>query len=71
MTSILELLEGRLIQDLVEQETKKNWEEWIDLFSEIDCPISFEKPLKLPNSRFNFQTLLSLCEQQLLSLIHI
>ena len=66
MTSIVDLLEGRLIQDLTEQETKKNWEEWIDLLSVIDCPISFEKPLNLKNSRFNFQTLISLCEQQLI-----
>ena len=66
MVSIVELLEERLIQNLLEQETKKNWEEWLQWLSDLDCPLSFEKPINIPNRRFSFQTWISFCEEQLI-----
>jgi len=58
-------LEERLQQYMLEQETKKTWDGWIQWLAEIDCPIKFEKPLQIPNRPFNFQTWLSSCEKQL------
>ena len=66
MANIVDVLEERLKQYLEEQETKKTWEEWLDLLSNFDCKITFEKPVKIPNRPFNFQTLLAACEEQLI-----
>tara|TARA_Y100001970_G_C14182051_1_gene830367 strand:- start:999 stop:1883 length:885 start_codon:yes stop_codon:yes gene_type:complete len=66
MVSILDALEERLLQNLIEQETKKNWDEWLKWLSDIDGPVDFEKPINLPDRRFSFQTLLSFCEKQLI-----
>ena len=66
MASINDALEERLLQYLLEQETKKRWEEWLQWLAEIDCPLSIEKPLQIPNRPFSFQTWLKACEQQLI-----
>ena len=66
MASINDALEERLLQYLLEQETKKNWEEWLQWLADLDCPLSFEKPLQIPNRPFSFQTWLTACEQQLI-----
>ena len=65
MPNMLDALEERLQQYMLEQETKKTWDGWIQWLAEIDCPITFEKPLKIPNRPFSFQTWLASCEQQL------
>ena len=65
MPNILDALEERLQQYMQEQETKKTWSDWIQWLAEIDCPITFEKPLQIPNRPFSFQTWLTSCEQQL------
>ena len=62
---MLDALEERLQQYMLEQETKKTWDGWIQWLAEIDCPITFEKPLQIPNRPFSFQTWLTSCEQQL------
>ena len=62
---MLDALEERLQQFLLEQETKKTWDDWIKWLAEIDCPIKFEKPLQIPNRPFSFQTWLASCEKQL------
>ena len=62
---MLDALEERLRQYMLEQETKKTWDGWIQWLAEIDCPITFEKPLQIPNRPFSFQTWLTSCEQQL------
>jgi hypothetical protein len=66
MASIIDALEERLLQYLLEQETKKKWEEWLQWLADLDCPLSFEKPLQIPNQPFSFQTWLKACEQQLI-----
>ena len=66
MASINDALEERLLQYLLEQETKKKWEEWLQWLADLDCPLSFEKPLHIPNKPFSFQTWLKACEQQLI-----
>jgi len=33
--------------------------------ADLDCPLSFDKPLHIPNRPFSFQTWLTACEQQL------
>ena len=66
MASIKDALEERLLQYLLEQETKKKWEEWLLWLAELDCPLSFEKPLNIPNQPFSFQTWLKACEQQII-----
>ncbi|MGY8697992.1 MAG: hypothetical protein ACKVIP_04880 [bacterium] len=66
MASINDALEERLLQYLLEQETKKKWEEWLQWLADLDCPLSFEKPLQIPNQPFSFQTWLKACEQQLI-----
>jgi len=66
MASINDALEERLLQYLLEQETKKKWEEWLQWLAELDCQLSFEKPLQIPNQPFSFQTWLKACEQQLI-----
>jgi len=65
MSSILNTLEERLLQFLLENETKKTWEDWLQCMADLDCPIEFEKPIKIPNSPFSFQTWLDACEKQL------
>ncbi len=65
MSSILDTLEERLLQFLLEQETKKTWEDWLQWMADLDCPLEFEKPLQIPNRPFSFQTWLDACEQQL------
>ena len=65
MPNILDALEERLQQYMLEQETKKTWDGWIQWLAEIDCPITFEKPLQIPNLPFSFQTWLTSCEHQL------
>ena len=65
MSNMLDALEERLQQYMLEQETKKTWDGWIQWLAEIDCPITFEKPLQIPNRPFSFQTWLASCEQQL------
>ena len=65
MPNMLDALEERLQQYMLEQETKKTWDGWIQWLAEIDCPITFEKPLQIPNRPFSFQTWLTSCEQQL------
>ena len=65
MPNMLDALEERLQQYMLEQETRKTWDDWIQWLSEIDCPITFEKPLQIPNRPFSFQTWLASCEQQL------
>ena len=65
MPNVLDALEERLQQFLLEQETKKTWDDWIKWLAEIDCPIKFEKPLQIPNRPFSFQTWLASCEKQL------
>ena len=65
MASITDTLEERLLQQLLEQETKKSWEEWLQWLSDLDCHISFEKPIQIPNRPFSFQTWLVACEKQL------
>jgi len=65
MQNMLDALEERLQLYMLEQETKKTWEEWIQWLTEIDCPIKFEKPLQIPNRPFSFQMWLTSCEQQL------
>ena len=62
---MLDALEERLQQYMLEQETKKTWDEWIQWLAEIECPITFEMPLQIPNRPFSFQTWLTSCEQQL------
>jgi hypothetical protein len=66
MASINDTLEERLLQYLLEQETKKKWEEWLQWLADLDCTLSFEKPLQIPNQPFSFQTWLKACEQQLI-----
>ncbi|RZO43399.1 MAG: hypothetical protein EVA82_02115 [Proteobacteria bacterium] len=66
MASINDALEERLLQYLLEQETKKTWEDWLQWLVDLDCPLSFEKPLQIPNRPFSFQTWLTACEQQLI-----
>ena len=66
MESIIDALEERFLQYLLEQETKKNWEEWLQWLKDLDCPLTFEKPIDIPNQRFSFQTWLSHCEKQLI-----
>ena len=66
MASINDALEERLLQYLLEQETKKKWEEWLQWLADLDCPLSFEKPLQIPNHPFSFQTWLKSCEQQII-----
>jgi len=66
MENILDALEERLLQNFLEQETKKNWDEWLQWLSDLDCPLTFEKPLNIPNQRFSFQTWLSFCDKQLI-----
>ena len=68
MENILDVLEERLLHNFLEQETKKNWEEWLQWLSDLDCPLTFEKPLNIPNQRFSFQTWLSFCDKQLIKL---
>ena len=65
MSSILDTLEERLLQFLLEQETNKTWDDWLQWMADLDCPLEFEKPLKIPNRPFSFQTWLDACEQQL------
>ena len=65
MPNVLDALEERLQQFLLEQETKKTWDDWIKWLEEIDCPIKFEKPIQIPNRPFSFQTWLASCEKQL------
>jgi len=65
MPNMLDVLEERLQQYMLEQETKKTWDGWIQWLAEIDCPITFEKPLQIPSRAFSFQTWLTSCEQQL------
>ena len=65
MPNTLDALEERLQQYMLEQETKKTWDGWIQWLAEIDCPITFEKPLQIPNRPFSFQTWLTSCEDQL------
>ena len=65
MPNMLDALEERLQQYMLEQETKKTWDEWIQWLAEIDCPITFEKPLQIPHRPFRFQTWLTSCEHQL------
>ena len=65
MPNMLDALEERLQKYMLEQETKKTWDGWIQWLAEIDCPITFEKPLQIPNLPFSFQTWLTSCEQQL------
>ena len=65
MPNMLDALEERLQQYILEQETKKTWDGWIQWLAEIDCPITFEKPLQIPNRPFSFQTWLTSCEHQL------
>jgi len=65
MASTNDALEERLLQYLLEQETKKKWEEWLQWLADLDCPLSFDKPLHIPNRPFSFQTWLTACEQQL------
>ena len=65
MPNMLDALEERLQQYMLEQETKKTWDGWIQWLAEIECPITFEKPLQIPNRPFSFQTWLASCEQQL------
>jgi len=65
MPNMLDALEERLQQYMLEQETKKTWDGWIQWLAEIECPITFEKPLQIPNRPFSFQTWLTSCEQQL------
>ena len=62
---MLDALEERLQKFLLEQETKKTWDDWIKWLAEIDCPIKFEKPLQIPNRPFSFQTWLASCDKQL------
>ena len=66
MASIIDALEERLLKYLLEQETKKKWEEWLQWLADLDCPLSFEKPLQIPNQPLSFQTWLKACEQQLI-----
>ena len=65
MSSINDALEERLLQFLLEQETKKTWEDWLQWLADLDCPLEFEKPLQIPNRPFSFQTWLNACDQQL------
>ena len=65
MSSIIDALEERLLQFLLEQETKKTWEDWLQWLADLDCPLEFEKPLHIPNRPFSFQTWLNACDQQL------
>ena len=65
MPNVLDALEERLQQFLLEQETKKTWDDWIKWLEELDCPIKFEKPIQIPNRTFSFQTWLASCEKQL------
>ena len=41
MPNMLEALEERLQQYMLEQETKKTWDGWIQWLAEIECPITF------------------------------
>lgn len=66
MPNMLDALEERLQQYMLEQETKKTWDGWIQWLDEIECPITFEKPLQIPNRPFSFQTWLTSCEEQLI-----
>tara|TARA_B100000686_G_scaffold349021_1_gene441443 strand:+ start:1337 stop:2245 length:909 start_codon:yes stop_codon:yes gene_type:complete len=65
MPNALDALEERLQLFMLEQETKKTWDDWVQWLVEIDCPITFEKPLQIPNRPFSFQTWLASCENQL------
>ena len=65
MSGILEALEERLLQFLLEQETKKTWEDWQKWLDDLDCPLRFEKPHQIPNRPFSFQTWLMACDHQL------
>ncbi len=66
MPNIIDALEERLQQYMLEQETKKTWDGWIQWLAEIDCPITFEKPLQIPDRPFSFKTWLASCEKQLI-----
>ena len=66
MSSTIDALEERLMQFMLEQETKKTWDEWMQWLADLDCPLKLEKPLQLPNLPFSFQTWLVSCEQQLI-----
>ena len=66
MPNIIDALEERLQQYMLEQETKKTWDGWIQWLAEIDCPITFEKPLHIPDRPFSFKTWLASCEKQLI-----
>ena len=65
MSSILDTLEERLLQFLLEQETKKTWEDWLQWMADLDCPLEFEKPHQIPNRPFSFQIWFEACEQQI------
>ena len=65
MPNTLEALENKLQKFMLEQETKKTWDGWIKWLAEIDCPITFEKPMQIPNLPFSYQTWLASCENQL------
>ena len=65
MPNILKALEERLQKYMLEQETKKTWDGWLLWLTEIECPISFDKPIQIPNRPFNFQIWLASCEKQL------
>ena len=65
MSGILEALEERLLQFLLEHETKKTWEDWLQWLDDLDCPLTFEKPHQIPNRPFSFQTWLTACDRQL------
>ena len=45
MSSIIYALEERLLKNFLDQETKKNWDEWLQWLADLDCPLSFEKPI--------------------------
>ncbi|MBG56451.1 MAG: hypothetical protein CL935_04925 [Deltaproteobacteria bacterium] len=62
---MLKALEERLQKFVLEQETKKTWDGWLQWIAEIDCPITFKKPAQIPNRPFSFQTWLASCENQL------
>ena len=66
MASINDALEERLMQYMLEQETKKKWEEWMQWVADLDCPITFEKPFQISNQPFTFQTWLKACGHQLI-----
>jgi len=67
MASIIGVLEERLLKNLLVQETKKSWDEWIQWLVDLDCTLTFEKPINIPNRPFSFQTWLAACEKQLIN----